>query len=365
MQIAIMGIRGIPANYGGFETFAEELGWRLAARGHEVTVYGRSHYVDGRLDSHLGIHLRVLPTFRSKYLDTVTHTFLCVLDSLGKSFDCILVCNAANAIFSWIPRVRGARVVLNVDGLERKRKKWNALGRGFYRVSEFLSTLLPDAIVTDAQAIQEYYRSTYGADSTFIPYGATVDRAAHTGLIEKLGLESKHYFLYVSRLEPENNAHLVVRAFEKTETALKLVIVGDAPYSAEYIAQLKSTRDPRILFTGAIYGPGYHELQANALCYVHATEVGGTHPALVEAMGHGNAAMVHETVENREVLGDAGILVDMYDEPKFVQALQWVADGKLDVQHFRVLARQRAETEYSWDAITTEYEKLFDSLLRN
>lgn len=365
MKIAIMGIRGIPANYGGFETFAEELGWRLAARGHEVTVYGRSHYVDCNLGSYLGMHLRVLPTFHSKYFDTVVHTFLCAIDSLGKSFDCILVCNAANAIFSWIPRVRGARVALNVDGLERKRKKWNALGRGFYRLSEFLSTFLPDAIVTDALAIQEYYRSAYGANSTFIPYGATVDGAAHTGLIARLGVAPKRYFLYVSRLEPENNAHLVIRAFEKTETELKLVIVGDAPYSAEYIAQLKSTRDPRILFTGAIYGPGYHELQANALCYIHATEVGGTHPALVEAMGHGNAAIVHETAENREVVGDAGILVDMNDEPKFVQALQGVAEGKVDVQRFRALARQRAQSAYSWDAITTEYEKLFDALVRN
>ncbi len=365
MKIAIMGIRGIPANYGGFETFAEELGWRLAARGHEVTVYGRSHYVDAQLSSHCGVQLRILPTLKTKYLDTVAHTFLCALDSLGRGFDCILMCNAANAVFSWIPRIRGARVALNVDGLERKRKKWNAWGRAFYHVSERLATFLPNAIVTDAAAIQDYYRRAYHADSTFIPYGATVDGAANAGLIARLGLAPQRYFLYVSRLEPENNAHLVVAAFEKIDTRLRLVVMGDAPYSAEYIARLKSTRDPRILFTGAIYGAGYHELQANALCYIHATEVGGTHPALVEAMGHGNSVVVHDTPENREVVGEAGILVDMRDPTKLMETLQGIADGKVDVQHYRVLARQRAQARYSWDAITTEYEKLFDALVKN
>lgn len=360
-----MGIRGIPANYGGFETFAEELGWRLAARGHQVTVYGRSHYIDPGLSCYRGVRLRILSTLRSKYFDTVIHTFLCVLDSLGKNFDCILICNAANAVFSWIPRLNGARVALNVDGLERHRKKWNALGRAHYRISEWLATIFPDTIVTDAAAIQTYYRSRYGADSTFIPYGATVDGAAGEGWVAKLGLEPRRYFLYVSRLEPENNAHLVIRAFEKTETRLKLVIVGDAPYSAEYITELKSTTDPRIVFAGAVYGPGYHELQANALCYVHATEVGGTHPALVEAMGHGNPVIVHETVENREVVGESGLLVNMEQVNKLTAVMQWVADGKIDLQKYRRLARQRAVTAYSWDVITTEYEKLFDSMLKS
>ncbi len=365
MKIAIMGIRGIPANYGGFETFAEELSWRLAARGHEVTVYGRSHYVDPSIHSFKGVHLRILPTVESKYLDTVVHTFFSVLDGLGRGFDCVLICNAANALFSWIPRVGGAHVALNVDGLERKRKKWSIVGRGFYRLSEWLATFLPDAIVTDAQAIQDYYQEKYRAESTFIPYGATVDGTANVGVLARLGLQPKRYFLYVSRLEPENNAHRVVSAFEKTDTPLKLVIVGDAPYSEDYIARLKSTPDPRIVFPGAIYGAGYHELQANALCYLHATEVGGTHPALVEAMGHGNAAIVHDTVENREVVGEAGILVDMNQEDRLAEIIQAVAEGKVDIQRFRALAQQRAESTYSWDAITTEYEKLFDSLLRN
>lgn len=365
MKIAIMGIRGIPANYGGFETLAEELSWRLAARGHEVTVYGRAHYVDRELPSHRGVRLIVLPTIPTKYLDTVVHTLLCALDSLGRNFDAVLLCNAANALFSWMPRITGARVALNVDGLERKRKKWNVLGRGYYRISEWLATLLPDAIVTDAQTIQRYYRSQYNADSTFIPYGATTVMEAQEGILARFGLEPRRYFLYVSRLEPENNAHRVIHAFERTDGPMKLAIVGDAPYSAAYVAGLKSTTDPRIVFTGAIYGAGYHELQSKAFCYLHATEVGGTHPALVEAMGHGNAVIVHDTEENREVVGETALVVDMKDEEKLGQVLDDVIHREAELQKMGSLAQQRAQALYSWDAITTAYEKLFDSLMRN
>jgi len=365
MKIAIMGIRGIPANYGGFETFAAEMGWRLAARGHHVTVYGRSHYVDPALETYQGVRLRVLPTLRSKYFDTVVHTGIAVLDALGRGFDCVLICNAANAVFSWIPRLGGAKVALNVDGLERKRQKWNTLSRAVYHVSEWLATWMPNAIITDAAAIQEYYRDRYHADSFFIPYGAAVDGNTGDEVLSRLGLQPRKYFLYVSRLEPENNAHRVIHAYEKVTTDLKLVIVGDAPYSAEYIRRLKSTSAKNILFPGAVYGSAYHELQANALCYVHGTEVGGTHPALVEAMGHGNAVMVHDTVENRKVVGDAAIILDMCDVDRFAAALQQIADDRVDLSKLRLRARERAESSYSWDAITTEYEKLFDSLIKN
>ena len=124
-----MGTRGVPASYGGFETFAEELGCRLAARGHDVTVYGRSHVVDADRRAHRGMRLRVLPAIRHKYLDTVSHTALSVLDGLARRFDIVLICNVANAPFALVPRLTGAKVVLNVDGLEWERRKWNRLGR--------------------------------------------------------------------------------------------------------------------------------------------------------------------------------------------------------------------------------------------
>ncbi len=191
MRVAILGTRGIPANYGGFETFAQELAPRLVARGHDVTVYCRAQYVDPARREFKGVHLQQAPTIRHKYLDTVVHTAASTLHALGRRYDAILVCNAANAVFCGWPRLVGTRVVLNVDGIERKRKKWNALGRAWYLGSEWLATWIPNAIVTDAEVIEAYYRERYGAASTFIPYGCHVGRDAGTTILARFGLKSQ------------------------------------------------------------------------------------------------------------------------------------------------------------------------------
>ena len=363
MKIAILGTRGIPANYGGFETFAEECAAGLAARGHDVTVYGRSHYVSRDLRSCRGVQLTVLPTLPWKYADTVVHTLLSVLHAIPRRFDAMLICNAANSIFAWVPRIFGTRVIVNVDGIERLRRKWNWLGRGYYRLSEYLSTVFADEIVTDARCIEQYYRDTYRARSEFIPYGASTEMPAGDSALKELGLAPREYFLYVSRLEPENNAHLLVQAFERVRTPRKLLVVGSAPYAREYIRRLRETRDPRIAFPGAIYGVRYRQLMANALCYVHATEVGGSHPALIEAMGLASLIVANATPENAEVLQDTGILYSRNDVSDLAARLQRVNDCPEEFAHLRGLARQRASSEYSWNSVVDRYERLFTRLV--
>ena len=172
MRIAILGTRGIPASYGGFETFAEHLSTRLVARGHEVTVYCRAHYVSPRQLEYHGVTLKVLPTIRHKYFDTVVHTFLSAIHAVSRRYDAALICNCANAPFSPILRLTGTPVAINVDGLEYKRKKWGWLGRRYYHFAEYLSTLLPNEMVTDAQVIQDYYLARHNARSTMIAYGS-------------------------------------------------------------------------------------------------------------------------------------------------------------------------------------------------
>lgn len=357
-----MGTRGIPANYGGFETFAEECAARLAARGHAVTVYGRAHYVPRSLREHRGAHIVVLPTLRWKYTDTVVHTFLSVLHAAFRRYDAVLICNAANSLFAWIPRIFGAVVVINVDGLERLRRKWNRLGRAYYLLSEYLATRLPHAMVTDARVIERYYRERYGAASTFIPYGAASDRPESRDTLDGLGLAPGSYFLYVSRFEPENNLHRVVAAFAKVRTDRKLVAVGDAPYARDYILTVRRAADARVCFPGAIYGKGYRELMAHAFCYIHATEVGGTHPALVEAMALGNIIIANRTPENEEVLGDAGILYRKNDVGDLARCLQEVADRPERYEPLRRAAAERARAHYSWDDVVDRYEELFRRL---
>ncbi len=363
MKIAIIGTRGIPANYGGFETFAEECGAGLAARGHHVTVYGRSHYVSKTLRAYRGAKLVVLPTLEWKYTDTVVHTFLSILHAIGCRYDGILICNAANSIYAWMPRIFGTPVVVNVDGIERHRRKWNRLGKAYYRLGEYLSTRFPNVIVTDAKVIQQYYRDQYGAASVFIPYGATAQKQQGTEILGKYGLTAGEYFLYVSRLEPENNAHLVVKAFEKVRTAKKLAVVGDAPYSQEYIKEVRATRDPRIVFTGAIYGSGYWQLQAHAFCYIHATEVGGTHPALIEAMGQGNLILANGTPENAEVVDAAGLLFRKNDPDDLIRCMQAVADNPEKFTDLKTAAAERVRALYSWESVIDQYERLFRGLV--
>jgi glycosyltransferase involved in cell wall biosynthesis len=362
MKLAILGTRGIPANYGGFETFAEELSIRLAARGHDVTVYGRSNNIRYSGKEYKGVKLVVLPTIGTKHLDTVAHTFISVLHAVPKRFDCVLMCNAANAVFAAVPRITGTPVALNVDGIERKRKKWGPAGRTYYRISEYLSTIIPNVIVTDAAVIREYYMQEYGASSRMIAYGANCDREPTTEVQQKLGVQPRDYLLYVSRLEPENNAHVVIQAYASVQSGKPLLIVGDAPYAHDYISGLRATTDARVRFTGAIYGQGYRELQSHAFLYVHATEVGGTHPALIEAMGAGNCVLVYDTPENREVVGDCGIYYK--SERELSRHIQMAIDTPKLVETYRENARARIQSLYSWDVITDEYERLLRELCR-
>jgi len=358
VRIAILGTRGIPANYGGFETFAEELSIRLAGRGHDVTVYCR-----GRRDfsEYRGVRLLYLPTIRHKYFDTVAHTFLSSLNLIAHPVDVALYCNAANALFTILPRLRGIPVALNVDGIERKRRKWNALARAWYTASEHLSTILPNKFVTDAETIRHYYKQRYNKDSLFIPYGADSGRVQTHGTLDRLGLVPFQYFLYVSRLEPENRALEVRQAFEQTPTSMKLALIGDAPYAEDYIQRVSDTKDPRIIMPGAIYGLGYRELGSFCFAYIHATEVGGTHPALIEAMGRGDLVLYFENAENVEVCGDAGL--PYHDQAGLTARIRQVLEmSEFERDCYRKRAAKRAAERYDWEIVTSQYEAQLHSL---
>jgi glycosyltransferase involved in cell wall biosynthesis len=362
MKIAVLGTRGIPAAYGGFETLAEELSARLAARGHDVTVYARPGGVSARVAEHRGARVVFLPTIRRKYLDTVVHGLLSALHASTQGYDAVLFCNAVNALSCRLPRLLGAetRVVLNVDGLERRRRKWNLLGRAAYALSERLSGVLPDAVVSDARVIQEYYRTTYRLETTFIPYGADLPAPAGTETPVRLGLAPGRYVLYVSRFEPENNPDAVLSGFSLFDGDLKLALVGSAPYATSFIERLRAdaARDPRVVLPGAIYGEGYRELQASAAAYVHATEVGGTHPALVEAMGFGRPLLVHDTPENREVAGDAALYWDARRPETLAAALRALFSRPEEARRRGEAVRARALESYRWSDVTDAYERL-------
>jgi glycosyltransferase involved in cell wall biosynthesis len=358
LKLAILGTRGVPPNYGGFETFAAELGTRLIERGHEVSVYCR----EAGPPEWSGIRRIVLPTLGHKYLETVSHAFLSALDALRRDFDAVLVCNAANAFV--LPLLRAARipVAINVDGIERKRRKWNVLGRMVYAIGEAFSVSFASAVIADADVIADYYREHYSIEPAVIPYGADFPPEEDSDVLERLGLRKEEYLLYVSRFEPENNPLEVVEAYEKSAGDYPLVMLGKGLYAPDLVKELHRHESDKILFPGALYGRDYRTLQRNALLYIQATEVGGTHPALIEAMASGGRILAHDTPENREVGGGAvGYFHLRPAETLSGTISEWVSNP-LQREDFRARALKRAEERYSWDRVTDEYEMLFRGL---
>ncbi len=360
--VALIGSRGIPARYGGYETLMEELSVRLLARGFRVTVYCRSHSTPRRLERYRGVDLVVLPTLRTKHLDTPVHTLLSCLHAGARGFDAALVVNSANAIFVPLLSAGGIPTALHVDGIERRRRKWGPFGRTVYALSERLACILPDSLVTDAEVIRRHYLERYGAASTAIAYGVDPIPPAHGGALARLGLTPRRFFLYVSRFEPENNPHQVAAAYRGVRGDLPLVMVGGAPYAAGFIAGFTVGADRRILFPGPIYGDEYRELLANALAYVHATEVGGTHPALVEAMGYGNCVVVNDTPENREVAGPAALYFRAAAPASLTARIEEVRRRPHRTWLAGRAAARRASRRYSWERVADQYAELLQAL---
>lgn len=366
MRIAFLGTRGIPASYSGFETCVEQLGQRFVRRGHEVTVYCRTHHVKYEGTHYKGMRLVRLPTIRNKYLDTIVHTFLSSLHALTQRYDVALYFIVGNSPVTWIPRLVGTRTILNVNGLDWKREKWPPAAKRYIRFTEFLATKLPNAYLTDSTVVQDYYDERYGSRPEYIPYGSEVEIAPPGDTLARFGLEPRKYVLFVGRLVPENCAHHLIEAFRGLDTDLKCVVVGDAPYAEEYIASLKASAqdDPRIVFTGYVFGPGYHELGSNAYIFVETSGVGGTHPALIEAMAFGNCVVAHNTAENLEAMGDAGFAYDgVVGGDGLRDVLRALLADPDKVAEYRVRARRRAETAYSWETVTDAYESLCHQVL--
>lgn len=373
MKIAILGTRGVPARYSGFETCAEELGSRLAKRGHDVTVYCRNQYLDYPHSTYKGMKLVKIPTLKNKYLDSMVHTFISCLHAVPRRYDIIFMMIVGNAPTAIVPKLARQKVVLNVDGLDWKREKWPTAAKKFIQWTEWVATWLPDEIVTDSRVVEQYYKNRYKSGSIYIPYGSEVSPLPPGPTLQKFGLEPRRYVLFVGRLVPENCAHHVVQAFNRVRLTsgnedMKCVIVGDAPYAEEYIAQLKADAGPNVVFTGYCFGEGYRELGSNAYAFVESSGVGGTHPALLEAMGMGNCVVVNGTEENLETITDAGLSYREADDDASAEALarilQQLVDDPQLVETYRQRARRRALTEYTWDSVTDRYEALFSRLLK-
>lgn len=365
MKVAFLGSRGIPARYSGFETFYEQLAVRLAARGHEVTVYNRSHFIPDVRGEWSGVRLVSLPAIRTKHLETITHTLLSSLHALTQGYDIVYYCIVGNSPLVWLPRLSGARTLLNVDGQDWAREKWTGFARWYQRRCERIAGRTADVVISDAHVIRDRYRASYGIETVFAPYGAMIRHEPGTAVLDRWGLKPRGYILYVGRFVPENAIDLLITAFRGVRTDMKLVIIGDAPYADGYRESLMAMADDRVVFTGYAFGREYLQLSSHAFCTVQPSAVDGTRPAILDQLGFGNAVVVRDTPANMEVVGDCGVtFAHSRPEASLRETLQRLADDPSDVERLRGCARQRIERYYNWDWITDFYEDCFRRLRR-
>jgi glycosyltransferase involved in cell wall biosynthesis len=364
MKIALIGSRGIPASYSGFETFYENLAVRLAHRGHEVTVYNRKQYVNYPSKLYKGVRLVSFPTIRVKQLDTLFHTFLSVVHASFKRYDIAYFSIVGNSPLTLFTRLLGMKTILNVDGEDWKRDKWRGLEKTYLKMCERLATIFPHVVISDSQVIRKRYLKDYKTETVFIPYGANIGKSEDASYLNKFGLEKGKYILFVGRLVPENNAHVLIEAFAHLESDYKLVIIGDAPYVDEYKEGLKRMAGKDVVFTGYLFGEGYVSLGSHCYLFVLPSAVDGTRPVLLDQMGFGNCVLVNNTPANLEVIGDAGLAFNGKNgSVDLVAKMEFLLRHPGVVQAYRMKAVDRVEREYSWDAITLKYEELFRSLV--
>lgn len=356
LSIALVGTRGVPARYGGFETCVEEVGMRLAERGHEVVVYCRKTGSEtDSLTRYRGMSLVQLPALRRRSLETLSHTALSVAHLAVRPTDAAVVFNCANAPFLPFLRYRGIPFATHVDGLEWQRAKWGKAGQRYYRTAERLSVRWSDALIADASGIADYYRKTYGVPTDLIAYGAPVVTTRSDRLAE-LALTADAYHLVVARFEPENHVQEIVAGYVRSSAKLPLVVVGSAPYSDDYTQQVHAAGDGRVRFLGGVWDQDLlDQLYAGARTYLHGHSVGGTNPSLLRAIGAGTATQAFDVVFNREVLGASG---RYFSGPNDLASL--IDDSEADVE--QVIRRGSAALEeaarYDWNDVTDKYEDL-------
>jgi glycosyltransferase involved in cell wall biosynthesis len=359
LRIAIIGTRGIPARYGGFETCVDEVATRLVELGHEVWVYCRkgNYAYDG--SDYKGVKLVVLPTLRMKSLDTITHSALSTLHLMRSRWDVVHIYGLGNAIYLVVLKLLGLRTVISVDGLEWNRKKWGWFARFWFKFSEFVVRRFADSIIADSNVIRGYYRETHGVGAEYIPYGAYIDSLNGNEHLAESTLASRGYVLFVGRLIPEKGVHFLINAFRDVRTDKKLVIVGDDPYHKEYVDSLKRSGDGRVVFMGYVYGDRYSDLCKHAYLYVQPSELEGTSPALLAAMGYGCCVLVNGIDENRETIADAGLVYARNDVVDFSRKLQYLVDNPAVVEDYRRRAIARVQAHYNWDTIAGDMERLY------
>jgi glycosyltransferase involved in cell wall biosynthesis len=363
MKIAFLGAEGIPYP-AAFARYTEEVGKRLVEKGHEVIVYCPKRYVQDD-SNYLGMKRIVLPSLNTKHLDTITHTFLSVLDVAARKVDIVSIHGTGPSLWAFVPRLYGAKSVVHFHTSDWKRDKWGHFAKFYLKLSERFAVYLPNRTTTVSRLLQDYCLKKFHRHVTYVPPAINSPVFRQPSKLREYGLSKDDYVLFLGRLVPEKGCHHLIKAFEKVNTEKKLVIAGGADRSDEYVKSLKQTRDERILFVGHVQGELWEELFSNAYLYVHPSEVEGLPAALLQAMSYGNYVLVSDIPENLEAIGGFGYTFKNKNYLDLRDKVQCLLDNP-------GLLHQRSEQQkkyiyenYNWDRVTDALEELYFSVLKH
>ncbi len=365
INISIIGTRGYPYVYSGYETFVKQLSERLVLKDCNVTVYCHKGLFKARPKEINGIKLVYIPTIETKVLSQPIHSFLSIIHVCFSRPNVILVVNSANGPFGLLTKLFRIPTAINVDGLEWLRPKWKGLGSIYFKWASKMATLFYDQIINDSDEMRMVYLNLFKRDSKVIAYGADIKKSRNPGLINKWDIKKREYYLVIGRLIPDNNADLIIKGFLKSNSKKKLLIVGDVPYKDSYAFNLKKINDKRLVFTGYVNDQDIlAELYYNCHVYIHGHEFGGTNPTMIKAMAYGCAILALETVFNKEMLqkGKYGLFFnkELFSISKMID---YCEKQNILINRLRQNSHNGITNKYDWDCIAKQYLEVFKFLV--
>ncbi len=366
MKIAMIGQKGIPVTSGGIERHVEEICKRLAQRGHDVTVYNRQGYQEYDGGEYCGIRLKTTFTVNNRSLEAMVYSFLASINAVFKGYDIVHYHALGPSVMSFIPRIFGKKVIVTVHGLDWQRKKWGRFARLYLKLGERISAYVPHKTVTVSDKLKKHYLSRYGKEAVFIPNGILKPDEKQADIIKRYGLDKNNYILFLARLVPEKGCHYLLKAFDKIDTGIKLVIAGGSSYSDEYCSELAKYKKENIIFTGEVKGDLTKELYSNALFYVLPSEIEGMPISMLEAMSYGICPLVSDIEENMEVLNSEGnsfgFSFTSKDADSLKEKIEYMLENQEKVLRMGMAAKEYVLKKYNWDTVTESLEQAYKSI---
>lgn len=374
LNIANIGLKGIPVTLGGIDNFVENIATRMVQRGHSVSVYNRAYVTKIWLESishqnlkekkrviyYKGIRIITLPTLQKKNLDAIFHTTLGAAHSIFQPYDILNYHTIGASLVSFLSWLRPSqKTICSVHGLDWARSKWNTIAQTLIKKGEYTSARFVDATHVVSNELKKYYDAKYNIKSVYIPTGVEIKRHVEPRLILKYGIKKEKYLLFLSRLVPEKGAHYLIQAFNELQTDMKLVIAGDVLFGEKYVEKLRQMAGKNIIFTGYVPDEEMDELFANAYIYILPSEIEGLPHSLLQGLSYGRCVVASDIPPNREALGNCGYTFKNGDIGSLRQILQKLIDNPSLVSAEYEKSIQRVKSEYDWERVADKFEELY------